>query len=170
MAARRYMLTQNSEAGAGRVASARHDLTPSRAAPERRVTFRRMGLAVDPNTLTLTDAPEAPPGGQRPVAGLMIAGYGCYVNAAHIVKVETARSGRDYFVRAFLQATPTAQSDGSGTTVQAGMALLTPPLATEQEAHDACDAICTAMFLVLSTNPNGGGAHWPVPEDGSGAT
>lgn len=128
-------------------------------------------MGIDPATLTLTKDPDAQqaPAMNRPVAGLMIAGYGCYVNAAHIVKVETARSGRDYFVRAFLQATPTAQSDGTGTTVQAGMALLTPPLATEQEAHDACDAICTAMFLVLSTNPSGGGAHWPVPEDGSGA-
>jgi hypothetical protein len=126
-----------------------------------------MGLQVDPNTLTLTDQPGGPPEQQRPVAGLMIAGYGCYVNAAHIVKIETARSGRDYFVRAFLQATPTAQSDGTGTTVQAGMALLTPPLDTEHEAHVACDRICQAMFLVLSTNPSGGGAHWPVPEDGS---
>jgi len=121
-----------------------------------------MGLGVDPNTLSLSAKP--PEQADRPLAGLLIAGYGCYVNARLITKIETARAGTGYFVRAFLQATPTVQSDGSGTTVQAGMALLTPPLESEEAAHKACDAICEAMFLVLSTNPDTGGAHWPVPE------
>lgn len=129
-----------------------------------------MGLAVDPNTLTLTEAPEGPPGRERPIAGLMIAGYGCYVNAQDVVKVEVGRSGAQHFVRAFLRATPTTASGvGQATTVQAGTALLAPGFDTEQEAFDACDRIMAAVFLVWSTNGDTGGAHWPVPVDGSGA-
>lgn len=135
-----------------------------------------MPLEVDPTTLTLQPgaAPAGPAPGQRPVVGALIAGYGCAVNPAHITKIEAGRLGANYFVRAFLQATPTTQSSVggggtqvAGTTVQAGQALLTPPLATEQEAFDACDAICSTYFLLLSLNPDGGGIMWPEAEDGS---
>lgn len=125
-------------------------------------------MPVDPETLTLqrpgpAAQPSGPAPGQRPVVGTLIAGYGCAVNPAHITKIEVGRGGTNYFVRAFLQATPTSE----GTTVQAGSALLTPPLATEQEAYDACDAICSTYFLMLSLNPDGGGIIWPEAEDGS---
>jgi hypothetical protein len=89
---------------------------------------------------------------QRPVAGVMIAGYGCYVNASAVAKIDVAQQGRDWFVVAYMNS--------PNDTLGGHLAYLTPPLNSQYEAAQACDAICQNVYLVFSSVADGG-AHWP---------
>jgi hypothetical protein len=89
---------------------------------------------------------------QRPVAGVMIAGYGCYVNAQTVAKIDVAQQGRDWFVVAYLNS----PNDALG----GHLAYLTPAFSSQAEAADACDAIARNVYLVFSSAKDGG-AHWP---------
>jgi hypothetical protein len=78
-------------------------------------------MPVDPKTLRITplgegDPTQLPERGDRPIIGVLIGSYGCYVNPSDITK-----------------------------------------------AQQLCDGIAQAWFMVLSTNPATGGAHWPEP-------
>lgn len=114
---------------------------------------------VDPATLPIVSDSENDPQEQRPLVGALIAGYGCYVAPQEITKIETVRSGTNHYVLAHLRG-----QASTGEASQRHTAFLTPPLDTEEEAHRLCDRICAAMFMVLSTNPETHGAHWPTPE------
>lgn len=92
---------------------------------------------------------------QQPVLGALLAGYGCYVNPAFVVKIEPAQRGNEWFVLAWL-ATDAESS-------QAQVAYLTPPYTEQSDAQAACDAICAAAFMSLTSKP-GGGAWWEGDE------
>lgn len=98
------------------------------------------------------------PSAERPIVGALIAAYGCYINPADITKIEPVAVGVNHHVMVYLRGGP-----NTGEPSQRSTAFLTPPLDTEQEAQQVCDAIASSMFLVLSTNPETGGAHWPMP-------
>lgn len=121
-------------------------------------------MPVDPKTLRITaddpSAPTPPSGADRPVVGVLIAGYGCYINpgSGHITKIEPVAVGVNHYVMAHLDG-----GSSTGDLSQRTTAFLTPPLDSEAEAQQMCDAIAHSMFMVLSTNPDTGGAHWPDP-------
>jgi hypothetical protein len=98
--------------------------------------------------------PEVP----ERLGGPFIAGYGCYVALDEIVKIEPVTSGIHHFVMAHLRG-----QAATGDASQRNTAFLTPPLDSEEEAHRLCDAIAMKWLRVLSTNPDTGGAHWPMP-------
>lgn len=107
--------------------------------------------------------PVAPPDpddiGAPPKVGVLIAGYGGYIAPGEIAKIETVRSGTNHFVMAHLRG-----QAATGDATQRSTLFLTPPLDSEEEAHRICDRMCNTWFVVLSTNPETGGAHWPTPE------
>jgi len=132
-----------------------------------RVTFDPMAQ-VDPQTLRIIPDAEAAQQpvpeeeGRRPtIVGALIAGYGCFINPGEIVKIEPVAAGTSHFVMAHLRG-----QNMNGEASQRSTAFLTPPLDTEEEAQRMCDRICGSMFMVLSTNPATGGAHWPAPVPG----
>jgi hypothetical protein len=102
-------------------------------------------------TLHLPDGaqPEQP---QRPVAGVMIAGYGCFVNAQMIAKIDVAEQGRDWFVVAYLNS--------PNDTLGGHLAYLSPPLRSQAEAATMAETLAQNVYIVFSS-VEGGGAHWP---------
>lgn len=120
-------------------------------------------MPVDPKTLRITPPGEGgptplPEAGDRPIVGVLIAAYGCYINPSDITKIEPVAVGVNHYVMAHLRG-----AAATGDLSQRTTAFLTPPLSTEEEAQQVCDGIASSMFLVLSTNPASGGAHWPEP-------
>ena len=88
---------------------------------------------------------------QRPLAGVLIAGYGSYVNPAFITKMEPVSQGTDWFVVAYLNS--------DNDMPNANAAFLTPPLASEEEAARACDQLAAGAFYSFASHPDGR-AHW----------
>lgn len=89
---------------------------------------------------------------QRPVAGVMIAGYGCFVNAQMIAKIDVAEQGRDWFVVAYLNS----PNDALG----GHLAYLSPPLRSQAEAATVAETLASNVYIVFSSAEDGG-AHWP---------
>lgn len=96
--------------------------------------------------------PDGATPSQRPVAGVMIAGYGCFVNAQMIAKIDVAQQGRDWFVVAYMNS----PNDALG----GHLAYLSPPVATQSEAATMAETLARNVYLVFSSAPDGG-AHWP---------
>jgi len=107
------------------------------------------GVSLSTNALHLP--PDVANQAQRPVAGVMLAGYGSYVNASMVAKLEVAQQGRDWFVIAYLNS-PNAELGGN-------VAFLTPPLESEAEAARQCDVIAQAVYVAFSAREEGG-AWW----------
>lgn len=89
---------------------------------------------------------------QRPVAGVMIAGYGCFVNAQMVAKIDVAQQGRDWFVVAYLNS--------PNDTLGGHLAYLSPPLPSQSDAASFAETLAQNVYLVFSSDQNGG-AHWP---------
>lgn len=120
-------------------------------------------MPVDPKTLRISPPGEGgptqlPEQGDRPIIGVLIGSYGCYINPSDITKIEPVTVGVNHYVMAHLRG-----AAATGDLSQRTTAFLTPPLDSEAEAQQLCDGIAQAWFMVLSTNPATGGAHWPEP-------
>ena len=100
---------------------------------------------MDPKTLRITPLGEGDPTQLRQVVH-------------NLVQNAPVTVGVNHYVMAHLRG-----AAATGDLSQRTTAFLTPPLDSEAEAQQLCDGIAQAWFMVLSTNPATGGAHWPEP-------
>lgn len=88
----------------------------------------------------------------RPAAGAMIAGYGCFVNAHMVAKIDVAQQGRDWFVVAYLNS-PNEALGGH-------LAYLSPPLSSQSEAATFAERLVESVYVLFASSDTGG-AYWP---------
>lgn len=80
-----------------------------------------------------------------------VAGFGCYLNPAHVTKIEVVGAGSQYRVVAWFAPSSSAPSlQGTG-------AFMTGPLDSEREAFQRCNKIAAELFGATQS------ADWPAP-------